>query len=106
MRTSCAQCSCCGGVVFASRYLSAVGFGALQAAVAQAAVRRGSTATDDLELFLRSVCSLQQLLDELLQTHFSAGFTRRRLLQELIDLSHLSAGTQNSTAVSDGHGSV
>lgn len=88
--------------VFPSRYLSPAGFGALQAAVAQAPVRRGSTAADDLELFLCSVCSFQQLLDELLQSHFSAGFTCRRLLQELIDLSHLSAEMQHSTAVSDG----
>lgn len=77
-------------------YLSATGLGALQAAVTQAPVRRGSAAADDLELFLRPVCSLQKLLDELLQTHFSAGFPRCRLLQELIDLSHLSAETAQS----------
>lgn len=71
-------------------YLSSIRFGSLQTAVSQAAVGGGGTAADDLELFLSTVSPVQQLLDELLKTHFSIGFTRSRFLQKVVDLGHLS----------------
>lgn len=70
-------------------YLPPIRFGSLQAAVSQAAVGGGGTAADDLELLLSAVGPVQQLLDELLKTHFGAGFTRSCFLQELVDLGHL-----------------
>lgn len=71
--------------------LAAVALGGLEAAVAQAAVGRGPTAGDDLQLLLGSVRPVQQLLDELLQPHFGVGLARRRLLEELVDLGDLPA---------------
>lgn len=59
--------------------------------MAQAAVGRGPTAGDDLQLLLGSVRPVQQLLDELLQPHFGVGLARRRLLEELVDLGDLPA---------------
>jgi len=60
--------------------------------VSQAAVGRAAAAADDLQLLLCAVGAVQQLLDELLQSHLGVGLTRRRLLQELVDLGHLPAG--------------
>lgn len=71
--------------------LASVALGGLEAAVAQAAVGCGRTAGDDLQLFLGAVRPVQQLLDELLQPHFGVGFARRRLLEELVNLSNLPA---------------
>lgn len=71
--------------------LASVALGGLEAAVAQAAVGRGRTAGDDLQLLLGAVGPVQQLLDELLQPHLGVGFARRRLLEELVDLSDLPA---------------
>lgn len=71
--------------------LASVALGGLEAAVAQAAVGCARTAGDDLQLFLGTVRPVQQLLDELLQPHFGVGFARRRLLEELVDLSDLPA---------------
>lgn len=59
--------------------------------MAQAAVGRGPTAGDDLQLLLGSVRPVQQLLDELLQPHLGVGLARRRLLEELVDLGDLPA---------------
>lgn len=72
--------------------LAPVALGGLEAAVAQAAVGCGRAAGDDLQLLLGAVRPVQQLLDELLQPHFGVGFARRRLLEELVDLSDLPAG--------------
>lgn len=74
--------------------LASVALRGLEAAVAQAAVGRGPTAGDDLQLLLGSVRPVQQLLDELLQSHFGVGLARRRLLEELIDLGDLPANKQ------------
>lgn len=71
-------------------YLPSIMLGSLQTAVSQAAVGGGGTAADNLELFLSTVGPVQQLLDELLKTQFSIGFTRSCFLQELINLGHLS----------------
>lgn len=71
--------------------LAPVALGGLEAAVAQAAVGRGPTAGDDLQLLLGSIGPVQQLLDELLQPHFGIGLARRRLLEELVDLGDLPA---------------
>lgn len=69
-----------------------VALGGLQAAAAQAAVGRGAAAADDLQLLLGAVRPVQQLLDELLQTHLGVGLARRRLLEELVDLCNFPGG--------------
>lgn len=79
--------------------LAPVALGGLEAAVAQAAVGCGRAAGDDLQLLLGAVRPVQQLLDELLQPHFGVGFARRRLLEELVDLSDLSAGKWRGNVV-------
>lgn len=78
-------------------HLASVALGALEAAASQAAVGRGATATDDLQLFFGPVGPVEQLLYELLQTHLGVGFTRCRLLEELIDLSDLPGDMERMT---------
>lgn len=64
--------------------------GAGPTSVAQAGTRRAATAAaDDLQLALRTVGPLKELLDELLQPQLGAGLPSCRLLQELVDLHHL-----------------
>jgi hypothetical protein len=48
-----------------------------------------TAAADDLQLALGPVCTLQELLDELLQPQLGTGLPSCRLLQELVDLHHL-----------------
>lgn len=81
-----------------SRYphLAPIALWGLEAAASQAAVRCGATAADDLQLFFGAVRSVQQLLNELLQSHFGIGFTRRRLLKELVDLGDFSEGREGN----------
>lgn len=67
-------------------HLASIALGGLEATAPQAAVRRAAAAADDLQLFFGAIGSVQQLLDELLQPHFGIGLTRRRLLEELVDL--------------------
>lgn len=74
--------------------LASVALRGLQAAASQAAIRRGATAADDLQLFFGPVGSVQKLLNELLQAHLSVGFTGRRLLKELVNLGDLPVGTR------------
>lgn len=74
--------------------LTSGSFWCLQTAAAQAAVWRGATAADDLQLFLGAVGAVQKLLNELLQTHLSICFTCRRLLEEVVDLGNLPADTE------------
>lgn len=71
-------------------YRSAGAFGSRDAAPSQAAVGgRPTAAAYNLELLLGPVSSVQELFDELLETHLGIGFAGGRLLQELVDLDHL-----------------
>lgn len=80
--------------VFKNPNLASVALRGLQAAASQAAVRRGATAADDLQLFFGPVGSVQKLLNELLQAYLSVCFTGRRLLKELVNLGDLPVGTR------------
>lgn len=77
-------------------HLASVALSGLKAAASQAAIGRGATAADDLQLFFGAVRSVQQLLDELLQPHFGVGFTCRRLLEELINLGDFPEGSEEN----------
>lgn len=81
---------------FKDPHLAAIALWGLEAAASQAAVRCGATAADDLQLFFCAVGPVQQLLNELLQTHLGIGFPCRCLLKELVDLGDLPAGTGGS----------
>ncbi len=78
-------------------HLASITLRGLEAAASQAAVRRGATAADDLQLFFGAVRSVQQLLNELLQPHFGVGFTCRRLLKELVDLGNFPEGREGNS---------
>lgn len=80
-------------------HLASVALWGLEAAAPQAAVRCGATAADDLQLFFGTVCSVQQLLNELLQPHFGIGFTCRRLLKELVNLGNFPVRKEGSSNV-------
>ena len=57
---------------------------------AQAGTGSAATAAaDDLQLALSPVCTLQELLNELLQPQLGTGLPGCRLFQELVDLHHL-----------------
>lgn len=73
-----------------SAHLAPVPLRGLEAAAAEAAVGCGTTAADDLQLFFCAVCSVQQLLNELLQTDLGVSFPCRRLLEKLVNLSDFS----------------
>lgn len=78
--------------MFGYPHLASVALWGLKTAASQATIRCGATAADDLQLFFGTVGAVQQLLNKLLQAYLGVGFTRRRLLQELVNLGNLPEG--------------